>query len=83
MEIAGKIFALGNSNAIRIPHILMEALGLKSGDPITLEVVGKDELVIRKQCAAPYPSIRELFAGYTGERPQEMESSGAVGRELI
>ena len=83
MEITGKVFALGNSNAIRIPHILMEALALKTDDPITLEVVGKDKLVIRKQALAPYPSIRALFAGYAGERPREMESAGTVGRELI
>ena len=83
MEITGKVFALGNSNAIRLPHIIMEALALKTDDPITLEVVGKDELIIRKKRSSGYPSIRELMAGHSGDRPGEMTCGTRVGRELI
>lgn len=83
MEITSKVFALGNSNAIRLPHIVMEALALKSDDPITLEVVGQEELIIRKQTPSGYPSIRQLMAGYTGEGPTEMDCGGRMGRELI
>ena len=83
MELTSRVFALGNSNAIRLPRIIMEALSLKAEDPITIEVVGQEELVIRKKEKSGYPSIRELFDGYEGPRPTEMDSSGPVGRELI
>ncbi|MBR4132058.1 MAG: AbrB/MazE/SpoVT family DNA-binding domain-containing protein [Oscillospiraceae bacterium] len=83
MEYASRVFALGNSNAIRLPRIVMEAMSLKTDDPITIEVVNSGELIIRKQKSAAYPSIRELFAGYAGGHPTEMDASGMVGRELI
>ncbi len=83
MEFTSKVFALGNSNAIRLPRIVMEAMSLKTDDPITIEVVDPNELIIRKQKTAAYPSIRELFAGYEGERPAEMDAAGTVGREMI
>ena len=83
MEITSRVFALGNSNAIRLPRIVMEAMSLKTDDPITIEVVNPGELIIRRQKSAAYPSIRELFAGYTGGHPAEMDASGIVGRELI
>ena len=83
MEFTSRVFALGNSNAIRLPRIIMEAMSLKTDDPITIEVVDPSELIIRKRKTAAYPSIRELFAGYKGERPVEMDASGMVGKELI
>ena len=83
MEYTSRVFALGNSNAIRLPRIVMEAMSLKTDDPITIEVVNSGELIIRKQKSAAYPSIRELFAGYAGRHPTEMDTSGMVGRELI
>ena len=82
MEVSSKVFALGNSNAIRIPRILMEIMELHAEDPITMEVTGKNELIIRKQTPTAYPSIRELMAGYTGVTPEE-PGGGIVGRELI
>ncbi len=85
MEIATKVFSLGNSNAIRIPRLLMEAMSLKPEDSVTIEVIGNSEMVIRKTaCENTYPSIRELFAGYSGDyRPTEPEGDALVGRELI
>ena len=83
MELTSRVFALGNSNAIRLPRIIMEAMSLKTDDPITIEVVDPSELIIRKRKTAAYPSIRELFAGYKGERPVEMDASGMVAKELI
>ncbi|MBO7405908.1 MAG: AbrB/MazE/SpoVT family DNA-binding domain-containing protein [Clostridia bacterium] len=84
MEIASRVFALGNSNAIRLPRLIMEALSLKTDDPITIEVVNKDEIVIKKQKEDRYPSIRELFAGYNGGyKAEEISACGTVGRELI
>jgi len=83
MELTSRVFALGNSNAIRLPRIIMEAMSLKTNDPITIEVVDSSELIIRKQKTTTYPSIRELFAGYEGGRPAEIDAACTVGRELI
>lgn len=85
MEIATKVFALGNSNAIRIPRLLMEAMSLKAGDSVTIEVIGNSEMVVRKSNGgSSYPSIREMFDGYEGEyKPVEMDADDMVGRELI
>ena len=85
MELTSKVFALGNSNAVRFPQIVMEALSLHTDDPIVMEVISNDEIRIRKKIESePYPSIKKLFAGYSGTyHPVEMESSEALGRELI
>lgn len=85
MVISSRIFSLGNSNAIRIPRVIMEALSFSTDEPITLEVTGQNQLVISKEKPSmEYPSIKELFAGYSGSyRPSEIESTGLLGRELI
>ena len=84
MELTSRVFALGNSNAIRLPRIIMEAMSLKTDDPITIEVATPSELIIRKQKSAAYPSIRDLFAGYEGDyKAEELPASGTVGKELI
>ena len=84
MEVASRVFVLGNSNAIRIPRLVMDALSLRANDPVTMEV-RDNEMVIRKQeRKAAYPSINELFEGYTGTyQPTEIEANGIVGREMI
>ena len=85
MEVTSKVFAVGNSHAVRLPRLIMEALTLKAGDPISIEVINNEELVIRKSAPhGAYPSIRELFDGYTGDyTPVEMDSASLRGRELI
>ena len=85
MEISSRVFSLGNSNAIRVPRLIMEALSLHTDDPITMEVVNQDELLIKKQKKqGSYPSIKELFSGYDGNAAvYEMEAEDAVGREIL
>ena len=84
MEVASRIFVLGNSNAIRIPRLVMDALSLRANDPVTMEV-RDNELILKKQVRkTTYPSISELFEGYTGTyQPTEIEANGIVGREMI
>ena len=85
MEITSKVFSLGTSHAIRVPRLIMEALSLHADDPITIEVVNQDELLIKKQKRQEtYPSIKELFAGYDGNAAVfEMDADDAVGREIL
>lgn len=85
MEMATKIFALGNSNAVRLPKIVMEALALKAEDPIIIEIVNNKEIVLRKkETSEQYTSIKALLCGYSGSyKPSEMDSAESIGRELI
>jgi antitoxin component of MazEF toxin-antitoxin module len=84
MQLSTKIFALGNSNAIRIPKVIMEALSLNSEDSIIIEIINNDEILIRKQTTLkPYPSINKLFFGYTGTYNPVEIGGDTVGKEQI
>ena len=85
MVLSTKIFALGNSNAVRLPRVVMEALSLCTDDPITIEVTGDNEIMLKKSVPKePYPAIKTLFAGYSGGyKPTEMDSCEAMGSEEI
>jgi antitoxin MazE len=47
----------GNSLAIRLPAVVVDALGLKEGDQIEIQVAGKRAFEVTKA-----PSTRELLA---------------------
>jgi len=47
----------GNSLAVRLPAAVVEALGLKEGDDIEIDVVAARRLEVRKK-----PGVRELLA---------------------
>ena len=84
MEVASRIFVLGNSNAIRIPRLIMDALSLHANDPVTMEVRDNQMIIKKQEQNTAYPSISELFEGYTGTyQPTEIEAGGIVGREMI
>lgn len=84
MKFTSRIIASSdNSNAICLPQIIMDAMSLKPGDPIAVEAVDPGEIIIRKQDVSSCQSIRELCQEYEVERPDEMNTFGMVGRELI
>lgn len=82
MEISAKVFPLENSNAIRIPELLMKVMSLKDGDSVIIEALGHDKMIVRKNGEGNhYPSIAELFQGYSGSyQPVEMGGEDMVGR---
>ena len=53
----------GNSDAIRIPKILSEALGIESGDKVEL-TIEKDTLVIKKAELKGRELVAELLSEY-------------------
>ncbi len=86
MKTLSKVFALGNSNAIRLPKLYMDALSLQPEDAITMEVINGDQIVIKKSFnSKDYPSINDLFKDYeySEYKAQEIEATGIVGKELI
>jgi antitoxin MazE len=61
----------GNSLAIRLPAAVVEALGLRAGDDVTLHAAGKRTLEIEKT-----PGVRELVARlrkYRGRLPKDFK----------
>ena len=61
----------GNSLAVRLPAAVLEALGIKEGDDIEIEVVGARAFEVKKA-----PSARELLARlrkYRGRLPGDFK----------
>jgi antitoxin MazE len=56
-EAAVNVAKWGNSLAVRLPAAVVEALGLKEGDDIEIEVVAARRLEVRRK-----PGARELLA---------------------
>ena len=61
----------GNSLAVRLPAAVVEALGLKEGDDIEIDVAGARTFEVRKK-----PSPREMIARlrkYRGRLPADFK----------
>jgi antitoxin MazE len=61
----------GNSLAIRLPAAVVEALGLREGDDVTLHAAGKRVLEVEKT-----PSVRELLVRlrkFRGRLPKDFK----------
>jgi antitoxin MazE len=61
----------GNSLAVRLPASVVEALGLKEGDDIEIDVAGARAFEVRKK-----PAARELLARlrkYRGRLPTDFK----------
>ncbi len=66
-----KVAKWGNSLAIRLPAGLVEALNIKEGDDIEVDVAGKRQLGINRK-----PDVRELLARlrkYRGQIPADFK----------
>jgi len=66
-----KVARWGNSLAIRLPAGLVEALNIKEGDDIEVDVAGKRQLDINRT-----PDARELLARlrkYRGQIPADFK----------
>lgn len=66
-----KVCKWGNSLAVRLPTAIVEALGLKEGDNIEIDVAGTRSFEIKKT-----PGARELLARlrkYRGRLPADFK----------
>ena len=76
----GNIQKWGNSQGIRIPKNVLQAVGLRDGDAVEIVTV-EDRITIQK--VKRIPSLDALFEGYTGDyRPGEDDAGDPVGREV-
>lgn len=84
--INANICRWGNSRGVRLPKVILDVLGLKDNDEVTL-TVNNDSIIIKKaaetEARRTYPSLLERFEGFTGDYiPEEWDTGRAVGKEF-
>lgn len=72
----------GNSQGVRIPKYLLDAVKLTANDEIVIRAEN-DTLIIEKAAPTqPRKTIKELFADYNGEyTPEEIDWGEKAGKE--
>ena len=71
----------GSQAAVRVPAQLLDAAGLKVGDPVTLRV--EHGRIILENSAMDHPTLDDLLAGITPENLHEPFDWGPpVGKEI-
>lgn len=73
----------GNSQGIRIPKYLLDAVKMTTNDEIVIRAEN-DMLIIEKAVLTiTHKTIKELFADYDGEyTPQEVDWGEQAGKEV-
>lgn len=78
----------GNSNGLRIPKALLEALGIRENDRVELTQT-TDTITIRKAAATPHKTLEERLTAFYGKpieeigriQSEEFDWGKAEGRE--
>lgn len=73
----------GNSQGIRIPKGLLEAMGIKENDIVELSRQ-KDDIIIKKVTKRQDKlNLADIFKGYEGEYvPEDFDWGSPVGKEV-
>ena len=72
----------GNSQGIRIPKYIIEALGIKENEKLDIST-NQDKIIIAKAQKKKRKNIKELFTGYNGNyKTDAIEYGEPVGREI-
>lgn len=62
----------GNSQGLRIPKALLQALGIRENDRVELIQTG-DALTIRKAVTAPHRTLEERLSAFYGKPIEEID----------
>lgn len=62
----------GNSQGIRIPKALLDALGLRENDRVEL-VQEKDSITVKKAAGVPHKTLEERLTAFYGKPVEEIE----------
>lgn len=62
----------GNSQGIRIPKVLLDALGLRENDRVEL-VQEKDGITVKKATAVPHKTLEERLTAFYGKPIEEIK----------
>lgn len=77
----GTIQKWGESQAIRIPQIILKQSNLKSNDAVEI-TAESDIIIIRKAPQKKHKTLEERLKGFEGEYPfKECDSGAPVGEE--
>ena len=72
----------GNSQGVRIPKYLLDAVNMTTDDEINIRAEGNMLIIEKAKPTASRKTIKELFADYDGEyTPQEIDWGEKVGNE--
>ena len=72
----------GNSQAVRIPKPIMEAVRFKENEQV--EIIANDGIItIKKSTKKKYNSLEDIFEGYTGNYKCEEWDTGHIGKEVF
>lgn len=73
----------GNSQGVRIPKYLLDAVKLTTNDEVEIRAESDKLIIERAAPTAARKTIKELFAGYDGENePQEIDWGEQAGKEV-
>ncbi len=73
----------GNSQGIRIPKYLLDAVKLTTNDKITVRAENNMLIIEKAMPVSAHKTIKELFADYDGEYiPQEIDWGEQTGKEV-
>ena len=72
----------GNSQAVRLPKIILETARLKENDPVQIFAV-QDKIIIKKPADVRHKTIKERLEGFSGEYAfEEWDTGEPVGKEV-
>lgn len=72
----------GNSNAVRIPKPVLEAVHLSENDRV--EIIAEGEQIIIKKCAEPKKRLDAILDGFEGDYVfSEYDWGAPVGNEVL
>ncbi|MEL7624271.1 hypothetical protein SDC9_114498 [bioreactor metagenome] len=77
----GTIQKWGNSQAIRLPKVILETAMFSENEPVQI-IAEKDQIIIKK--AAPQKTLEELLEDYSGEYNfEEFDWGPPVGNKVL
>lgn len=79
--MTGKVQKWGNSQAVRLPKVLLDEIGLKENDEVEIRIVGGGVVIfpVRR-----YKTLEERIAEYQGDyRCSEWDSGAPRGEEVL
>ena len=78
----GNIQRWGNSQALRLPKVILESAFLKENDKVEIVAV-KNEIIIRKVDEIKHKTLAERLKNFSGEyKGEEWNTGKPIGREI-
>lgn len=62
----------GNSNGLRVPKVLLDAIGLKENDRVEL-IQNNDSIMIKKASPAQHKTLEERLTSFYGKPVEQLE----------